>query len=332
VIEIQRARLLAAMVEVSGERGAANVTVAHVVERAGVSRRTFYELFRDRDGCFLAAFEDAIERAERCALDAYDPSARWAVRIASALQALLSFLDAEPGIGHLLIVDSLGAGAGALARRRGVLAQIVAVVDEGRAQTSSGAKLPPLTAEGVVGGALSVLHARLLARASPAGGDPGAGEPAPGSLVELTGPLMGMIVLPYLGQAAARRQLARPVPRAPAGVQRAEGNPLGQLEMRLTYRTVRVLAAIAELGGQGIHPSNREIGVAAEVPDQGQMSKLLARLSKLGLVENSGIGQARGAPNAWVLTGKGVEVERAIGAQIARPLAPAGEPAPGVRR
>ena len=81
VIEIQRARLLGAMVKVSGERGAANVSVAHVVERAGVSRRTFYELFDDREECFLAAFDDAIAYATRYVLDGYDPKAKWAERV-----------------------------------------------------------------------------------------------------------------------------------------------------------------------------------------------------------------------------------------------------------
>src|SRR6202035_1710617 len=98
------------------------------------------------------------------------------------------------------------------------------------------------------------------------------------SLLGLIGPLMGMIVLPYLGPAAARKELARPLPKTPANAHRAESNPLGQLEMRLTYRTVRVLIAIAALGGRGSYPSNRAVADAAEVSDQGQMSKLLARL------------------------------------------------------
>ena len=63
------------MVEVCIERGAGNVTVAHVVERAGVSRRTFYEIFEDREDCFLAAFEEGIARASVYVLDAYDPEA-----------------------------------------------------------------------------------------------------------------------------------------------------------------------------------------------------------------------------------------------------------------
>jgi DNA-binding MarR family transcriptional regulator len=78
--------------------------------------------------------------------------------------------------------------------------------------------------------------------------------------------------------------------------------------MRLTYRTVRALMAIAEHPGS----SNRVIANAAEVIDQGQMSKLLARLQQLGLIENTGGGSARGEPNAWTLTDKGWRVQGAL--------------------
>jgi AcrR family transcriptional regulator/DNA-binding MarR family transcriptional regulator len=304
VLDIQRARILAAMAEVCGERGAGNVTVAHVVERAGVSRRTFYELFADREDCFLAAFDDGIARASRYVLDSYDPKAPWAERIRTSLTGLLSFLDMERGVGQLLIVGSLGAGHKALECRQRGIAQIISLIDEGRNESKAADELPPLTAEGVVGGVLSVLHSRLL-------------DDKPGRLVELSSPLMGMVVLPYLGRAAARKELGRPVPKTAAGSRRTEGNPLGHLEMRLTYRTVRVLAAIAELGGRGSYPSNRAVADTAEVTDQGQMSKLLARLRQLGLIENTGGGATRGEPNAWTLTDKGWGVQGAIAEQTA---------------
>jgi len=67
----------------------------------------------------------------------------------------------------------------------------------------------------------------------------------------------------------------------------------------MTYRTGRVLAAIAELGGRGSDPSNREVAIAAGVLDEGQMSKLLKRLEGLGLIENTGEGQSKGKANAW---------------------------------
>jgi AcrR family transcriptional regulator len=297
VTEIQRARIVAAMTEVACERGSGNVTVAHVVERAGVSRRTFYELFDDREECFAAAFEDGLRRASEGVLPAYRADGRWSEDIRASLTALLEFLDGEPVMG-LLLVGSLGAGTGALERRRQVLAHVIAAVDDGRGQSKAGTEPLPLTAEGVVGGVLSILHSRLS-------------EDCPGSLLELTGPLMSMIVLPYLGAAAARRELERPMPTRRAAAPRTNGNPLRELEMRLTYRTVRVLLAVATQPGG----SNRQVADAAGIADQGQISKLLGRLHGLGLIENTGAGSVRGAPNAWTLTAKGWEVESAIAAR-----------------
>jgi AcrR family transcriptional regulator len=312
VAEIQRARIYAAMVEECAARGAANVTVAHVVERAGVSRRTFYELFADREECFLGAFDDTVSRARRYVLDGYDPQARWAEQVRRALTGLLAFLTYERGAGQLLIVGSLGAGTKALERRESILAQIIALVDQGRSESKTGSELPPLTAEGIVGGVLSVLHSRLLASPSPTtmrGSSTGTTPPDDDLLLGLTGSLMAMIVLPYLGPAAARGELAKPVPKTPP--HRGEGHPLGRLEMRLTYRTVRVLMAIAQHPGS----SNRLIAHTAEVTDQGQMSKLLARLHNLDMIENTGGGATRGEPNAWTLTAKGWHVQNAIAEQ-----------------
>jgi DNA-binding MarR family transcriptional regulator len=78
--------------------------------------------------------------------------------------------------------------------------------------------------------------------------------------------------------------------------------------MRLTYRTVRVLMAVAANPGS----SNRAVADGAGIKDQGQISKLLARLQGLGLIENTGVGSARGGPNVWRLTEKGREVHGAV--------------------
>jgi AcrR family transcriptional regulator len=306
VIEIQRARMLAAMFDVVSERGAANASVAHVVARSGVSRRTFYELFEDREDCFLAAFDEAIAHASECVSDAYETQAHWRERIRVSLAALLQFLDDQPAMGRLLVVEVLGAGPRALERRARILERVVAAVDLGRAEAKPGKEPAPLAAEGVVGAVFSVIHTRMLDERS-------------GPLLELTGALMGMIVLPYLGVAAAQKEVARPAPERDIAGRRAVEDPLRDLEMRLTYRTVRVLMAVAALGGGGSGPSNREVAGAAGVSDQGQMSKLLARLQHLGLIDNVGSRSARGEPNAWILTSTGHRVERTIEAQAERP-------------
>jgi DNA-binding MarR family transcriptional regulator len=126
---------------------------------------------------------------------------------------------------------------------------------------------------------------------------------------------MGMIVLPYQGAAAARREQARPAPAARLDAPRtstevapAVADPLGGVTMRLTYRTARVLEGIAEHPGA----SNRQVSEYGGVEDQGQVSKLLRRLASLGLLSNAGPGHLKGEPNAWTLTAKGEQVARSI--------------------
>jgi hypothetical protein len=170
-------------------------------------------------------------------------------------------------------------------------------VDRGRGLSRAVRKPPAVTSEAVVGAVFAVLHARLL-------------EDRDEPLLNLLGPLMSIIVLPYLGTRAADRELARR-PRGRPEHDGASGqrppDPLGGLKMRLTYRTVRVLSVISEHPGA----SNREIAERSGVTDQGQISKLLTRLARLELIVNEGPGQERGAANAWHLSPRGVEVERA---------------------
>jgi AcrR family transcriptional regulator len=309
--------MLTAMMQEISQRGAANVSVAHVVGRSGVSRRTFYEVFEDREDCFLAAFDDALEHVSVVVVAAYEQPGSWRARIRAALTALLECLDYDPTSGRLLIVESLAAGPKALERRQHVLARIIPVIELGRGEGKASTDPPPLTAEGILGGVLSVLHARLTealasipapSAKSTSSRSAGAGRATGDSLLELLNPLMGMIVMPYLGQAAARKEIERPVPKHSGRHPVVRIDPLQDLPMRFTYRTMRVLMAVAERPGS----SNRAVGQTAGIGDQGQASKLLARLHKLGLIENAGGDPARGEPNAWTLTTTGRQVHDTI--------------------
>ncbi len=283
------------MTEVTVEQAASNVTVAHVVERAGVSRRTFYEIFRDGEDCLLAALDDALMLATERVIAARASSGSWCERVRAGLAALLQFVDEEPCAGRLLVVESLGGGHRPLERRAGVLARLATTVEEGHTEAKGTPQITGLTAAGIVGGALSIIHGRVL-------------EHDHRPMLDLLNPLMSMIVLPYLGTAAARRELAKPVSRAPRLPAAVGRDPLRDLGMRLTYRTVRVLMAVAATQGG----SNRRVADGSGIGDQGQISKLLARLHGLGLIENTGVGSVRGAPNAWVLTDRGWEVQGAL--------------------
>jgi AcrR family transcriptional regulator/DNA-binding MarR family transcriptional regulator len=300
VEEVQRTRILEAMAEMTVEWGAGAVTVSHVVARAGVSRRTFYELFPDREACLLAALDLGVERARARVEPAYTAQARWRDGIRVGLATFLSFLEDEPALGRLCVVHSLGGGADVLSRRAEVLGNLSKVVDQGRTEGAAGSVQPSaVIAEGIVGAVLSVIYTRLQAAEEGRDDEP---------LIELFGVLMNLILLPYLGPSAARRELTRPVPKVQAGTDAAlagkdrDDDP----QIRLTYRTARVLTAIAEYPGA----SNREVATRAGIVDQGQVSKLLGRLLRLGLIANTGDNSSRGAPNAWRLTELGERVER----------------------
>jgi AcrR family transcriptional regulator len=311
VSEVQRARMLSSAIQVVSEYGYGKMSVSRVTGRARVSRRTFYDLFEDREDCFLAVFDDALERVTGLVAAGYGGGGVWRERVRGALGALLVFLDEEPGVGRLLIVDALKAGPRVLERRAGVLQGLAVVLQrEGALRVRAGKEVPALTGEWVVGAVFSVLHTRLLEKRS-------------GSLTGLLSSLMGMIVLAYEGPVAARKELQRPVPEIvlrPEKHQGAQGRVedlIASLPIRITYRTLRVLTAI----GEQPDSSNRGVAECAGVTDQGQISKLLGRLERLGLIENTVAGrrthQPTGEPNAWRLTSRGQEMQRAVQAQSA---------------
>lgn len=296
------------MAEEVSLRGTSSVTVARVIARARVSRRLFYELFGDVEDCLLATFDWSVGQARAIVLDACRDEQDWLGQMRTGLAALLHFFDRQPLLARLCIVHAAGGGRRVLQRRAEVIAELSQEVDRGR-DLLDGARAPAgVVAEGVVGAVLAVLYGRMLARDADA--RPGEEIQADG-LIELHGELMSMIVLPYLGAEAAAAELERTPPVAPAALAREPG-PIAvpasdQVGARLTYRTVRVLRAIAELPAG----SNRDVAERAGIVDQGQISKILTRLEYQGLVVNrGGTGPARGAPNSWWLTERGEALER----------------------
>jgi AcrR family transcriptional regulator len=275
VEDIQRARILSAMVEAAAKQGYIGAAVAPVVARAGVSRRTFYELFDGREDCFLAAFEWGVEQVRQAAVEAYDSQRSWRDRVRHGLAALLAFLDAEPELARVCVIEALGAGRLVLARRARMLNELSVALEANALRARGAAGKPLLTAEGVVGGAFSVIHGRLLEHVATASAD-SRGEPAavasadshqepdkwgsrspaaggsPLPLIQLHGQLMALIALPYLGPSVAGEELTRAAPELPprdsarvsgddgSSPDTGAGRLLERLDMRLTgTRTLR---------------------------------------------------------------------------------------------
>ncbi len=302
VEEIQHSRLLVAVAATIDEFGFEQSTVTRIAARAKVSRRTFYELFENRETCLVALIDAVVECVERDLAAAGLEGLEWRERVRGGLWAILSFLQREPLLARIWVVHALHGGPQTLECREQVLARLAAILDEGRLEGPRGAQCTLVTAEGLVGGALGVVYARLRS-----------GDPRP--LTNLLDELMGMIALQYLGPRAARREQRRaapepwrPVPEGGRASVGAERDPLDEVEMRLTYRTARVLGCIAERPGA----SNRAVAERAGITDPGQISKLLRRLERLGLTVNTGGGHLSGEPNAWKLTPLGGQVAQRL--------------------
>ncbi len=293
VAQLQRARLLHAVIEVSGEHGLEGASVARIVARAGCSRRTFYEHFRDKHACFLAALEVAIDRALAHATPAYRAERRWADKIRAGLRALLEFFDDEPQLARLCFVTAQAGDSRVLAYREDISCELAELVDRGRALSRHSA--PPYTGQAVVAGVVALLQQRLL---------DDHGE----SLTSLANQLMAIIVFPYLGGPQAGQELRRAEPRGRVSADAQSAGASASPPVRMTGRTLLALTAVAASPGV----SNRAVARATGVVDEGQMSKLLRRLSDEGLIENSGGRLRRGEANAWRVTARGRELLRVL--------------------
>jgi AcrR family transcriptional regulator len=169
VREAQRARMLAAMVQAVAEKGFARVAVADVIERAGVSRKTFYEQFANKDECFLAAYDATVDELLATidhALDALAPD--WLAAHRAAVQAYLEALAASPDFAKAFLIEVLGAGPEALKRRAAVqnrfAAQLEAVHRRARQDIPEIPAVPSYTYRAAVGAVTELVSAHVLER------------------------------------------------------------------------------------------------------------------------------------------------------------------------
>jgi len=151
VERVQHDRLTAAMAHVVATAGYEETTVEGVLVQAGVSRRTFYELFDDREDCFLAAYDEAMQRVLRVVTDAYLDGDVPERRIEAALEAFLEFLASEPELARMCVVEVFAAGSRARERRAAVMERLAQLVRHALSELRGDDKLDRLSAQALVG-------------------------------------------------------------------------------------------------------------------------------------------------------------------------------------
>ncbi len=301
---MQRDRILRAMVEVVAERGYAGASLELVVAQAGVSRRTFYRCFENRDACFRELLDLAWASTLERVAAAFAREATWQDGVRSALASLLALLDSEPLLARVWLVESPAAGSWALEHRERNLAALRALVADSW-PASAAVRASPLAAEGAIAAVLGVIQTHIVTG-------------RPGSLVGLLGPLTGLVAAQYLppylvaleierGEALA--QTARAIPRHAGRADMAIPAVLGNPNAHRARQCVLFLADRPQA-------SNREIAAAIGVAHESQISRLLSSLLKERMVakRSEGVGKR----NLWRLTAGGTEISWALREVMAR--------------
>ena len=157
VLSNQRDRIVESVIQVVSETGYSGLTVRGVVERAGVSRRTFYEHFSNKQDVFLAVYDVVVERLASDVRLAYATGRTYPQQVAFGLETFLGRLAHYPALAHVCIVQVLAAGPDALARRARALQTFCDLI-----RPAGGSKrVPPLAVEVAVGGIYEIVGAHV---------------------------------------------------------------------------------------------------------------------------------------------------------------------------
>jgi AcrR family transcriptional regulator len=145
IAQNQRERLIAAMVRVCAAKGYNEVSVADVLEASGVGRESFYELFEDKQACFLAAHSLLVESLFKAVRKAYETPDPWPQRVRAALSAALDWLAADPDVARVTVVEVASIGPVFAERFQESFHVITEMLDEGRELSETARELPRIS-------------------------------------------------------------------------------------------------------------------------------------------------------------------------------------------
>jgi AcrR family transcriptional regulator len=155
----KRRRITDAIAELSAERGYEAMSIAAIVGRAGVARKTMYDNFEGKEEAFLTALDTAIAEAlsrTKAACEAAGDD--WRQRIEAGLAGLLEEFAEHPAQARMWMVEALSATPASSARHDEALQQFVQLLRRG---VPRGSDLPETTEETLVGGVAWILNQQI---------------------------------------------------------------------------------------------------------------------------------------------------------------------------
>lgn len=298
--EMQRRRLLDAMAQLVAKEGFRHVRIGGVCARAAVSPGAFRELFGGLDGCFLALLEHVMDRSITLVTEAFEAEPSWQDGVLAGLEALLVFLESEPVLARVCLVEAQAGSPEAADLRARLFATLRPLLDRGREQLAFEQQPSQLAAAATIALVAGVLQEQFVERRDP-------------EFIGLLGELTGLVIAQYLGLSAAKPQIERARARAEVlarGLGTRPVHPPVQIPKEIrharAHRRRLCLAYLAENPGV----SNQAIALGIELSHLGQLSTALARLDQMGLLVKQAGGAGR--PNAWWLSPYGEQVAQAL--------------------
>ena len=161
VVSNQRERILDAVLQAASQSGYAAMRIEDVIAIAGVSRRTFYDHFANKEEAFLAAYELVLEQLLSGVTSAFASGESWTSRVRRGLAAFLNLLASEPVLAQVCVVEALAAGPRALARRTEAMEAFQALLQPPKGDALATSTAPPVAVEAIVGGIYEVIYSRV---------------------------------------------------------------------------------------------------------------------------------------------------------------------------
>ena len=196
MVSNQRERILDAVLQAASRSGYAAMRIEDVIAIAGVSRRTFYDHFANKEEAFLAAYELVLDQLLTGVRTAFGSGESWTSRVRRGLAAFLNLLASEPVLAQVCVVEALAAGPRALARRTEAMESFQALLmppaDDALATTTA----PPVALEAIVGGIYEVIYSRVTTHRTE-------------ELPSLLPSLLHSALLPFVGAEVAEAEYQR---------------------------------------------------------------------------------------------------------------------------
>jgi AcrR family transcriptional regulator len=164
VVSNQRERILDAVLQAASRSGYAAMRIEDVIAIAGVSRRTFYDHFANKEEAFLAAYELVLDQLLDGVTSAFSSGETWTSRVRRGLAAFLNLLAAEPVLAQVCVVEALAAGPRALARRTAAMEAFQALLRPAPDEELVITYAPPVALEAIVGGIYEVIYSRVTSQ------------------------------------------------------------------------------------------------------------------------------------------------------------------------